>query len=281
MSDSSILKRLELETFPQPDIIQLKYPVFFCHGFGTTGTLVQPSPLNDPCMQFRKHGIIAFSPNIVPFASIETRAENWVKLINIVSDKYGFQKFNVIAHSMGGLDMRYALANKLDGGKIASLTTVATPHHGSYLADFVLKTPGKIAEKLADLVDWFGDGVYPEVKSEAMAAVEQLTTDYVQNVFNPNTPDTDTPIFSYSAAVGKGTDYSLNAIFRLQNSIIFDKEGANDSFVSEQSARWGKHLGTIHLSHANQINIQVSKDYKPVYRKFWINAALNLQKEGF
>ncbi len=281
MSDSSILKRLELEPFPQPELIQLKYPVFFCHGFGTTGNLIQASPLHDPCMMFRARGIIAFAPNIVPFATIETRAKNWVSLINTLSEKYGFEKFNVIAHSMGGLDIRYVLGHSLDEGKIASLTTVATPHRGAYLANFVLKAPGTIAEKLADLVDWYGDGVFPEEKSHAMNAVQQLTTDYVQNVFNQETRGTDIPIFSYSAAVGKGTKRSLNPIFRIQNSIIYDKEGPNDGFVSVESAKWGEHLGTINLSHAHQINIQVSKDYKPVYNNFWINAAKTLQKKGF
>ena len=36
--------------------------------------------------------------------------------------------------------MRYALAHLGIGEKVASLTTIATPHKGTYLADFVHST---------------------------------------------------------------------------------------------------------------------------------------------
>ena len=88
----ALLKRLQLKEFTQPDIIQVKYPIFLCHGFGAIGSLVKPSPLHDPCMLMREHGVIAFAPNVVPYASIETRAKNWVRLINKVCDDYGFKK---------------------------------------------------------------------------------------------------------------------------------------------------------------------------------------------
>lgn len=277
----ALLKRLKLKQFPQPEIIQLRYPVFLCHGFGAVGSLVQPSPLHHPCMLMREHGIIAFAPNIVPYASIETRAGNWVSLINEVCKKYNIEKLNVVAHSMGGLDMRHAIAHNNCKDKIASLTTVATPHKGAYLADFILKTPDKITEKLGELVNWFGDNVFPSEKSDALNSVEQLTQHYVQEVFNPSTPEPDLPIFSYSAAVGKGTDYSLNPIFLFQNSQIYEKEGINDSFVSVESATWGEHLGTIPLSHVNQINIQVSKENKPKYFNFWLGVAKMLREKGF
>lgn len=279
---SALLKRLELKEFTQPDIVQVKYPIFLCHGFGAIGSLVKPSPLHDPCMLMREHGIIAFAPNVVPYASIETRARNWVRLINKVCDDYGFEKLNVIAHSMGGLDMRFALSHLDITDKIASLTTVATPHHGTFLADLILKTPEIITEKLSDIVDWFGNSVYPREKSEVLNSVEQLCRNYIQKEFNPKTPDIeDFPYFSYSAAVGKGTDYSINPVFMFQNTQIFAKEDINDSFVSVESAQWGEHIGTIPLSHMNQINVQVSKENRPKYQNFWIGVVKMLRDKGF
>tara|TARA_R110002050_G_scaffold233390_1_gene369257 strand:- start:13499 stop:14347 length:849 start_codon:yes stop_codon:yes gene_type:complete len=276
----ALLNRFKLKQFPQPDIIQVRHPIFLCHGFGAVGSLVKPSPLHDPCMLMREHGIIAFAPNIVPYASIETRANNWVGLINQVCEQYQVEKLNVVAHSMGGLDMRHALAHSDCANKVASLTTVATPHHGTYLADFILKTPEKITEKLGEVVNWFGNNVYPAEKSDALNSVEQLTRKYVQETFNPSTPTPNIPIFSYSAAVGKGTDFSLNPVFLFQNGHIYDKEGLNDSFVSIESATWGEHLGTIALSHMNQINVQVSKENKPKYFDFWIGVAKMLREKG-
>jgi triacylglycerol lipase len=279
---SALLRRLELKEFTQPDIVQVKYPIFLCHGFGAIGSLVKPSPLHDPCMLMREHGIIAFAPNVVPYASIETRARNWVRLINKVCMDNGFEKLNVIAHSMGGLDMRFALAHLDITDRIASLTTVATPHHGTFLADLILKTPEIITEKLSDIVDWFGNSVYPREKSEVLSSVEQLCRNYIQEEFNPNTHDVkDFPYFSYSAAVGKGTNYSINPVFMFQNTQIFAKENINDSFVSVESAQWGEHIGTIPLSHMNQINVQVSKENRPKYKDFWIGVVKMLRDKGF
>ncbi|MFY0683726.1 MAG: alpha/beta fold hydrolase [Balneola sp.] len=279
---SALLKRLELKEFTQPDILTVKYPLFLCHGFGAIGSLVKPSPLHDPCMLMREHGVIAFAPNVVPYASIETRAKNWVRLINKVCEDHGYEKINVVAHSMGGLDMRFALTHLGVSDKVASLTTVATPHHGTFLADLILKTPEIITEKLSDIVDWFGNSVYPREKSEVLSSVEQLCRNYIQEEFNPNTPDLEGfPYFSYSAAVGKGTDYSINPVFMFQNNQIFGKEDINDSFVSVKSAQWGEHISTIPLSHMNQINVQVSKENKPKYRDFWVGVVKMLRDKGF
>jgi triacylglycerol lipase len=279
---TKLLKRFQLDEFPQPDILRTKYPLLLCHGFGAIGSLVKPSPLHDPCMLMREHGIIAFAPNIVPYASIETRAKNWVRVINTVTEKYQLDKVNVVAHSMGGLDMRHALAHLGIRDKVASLTTIASPHHGTFLADLVLKTPEILTERISEIVDWFGNNVYPNEKSDAIGSVEQLTLGYVRDHFNPNTPDPEgLPIFSYGAAVGKGTNYSLNPIFKFQNTQIFEKEGVNDSFVSVESAKWGEYMGCVNISHLNQINVQVSRENKPRYNALWTGVIKNLSDRGF
>ncbi len=278
----TLLKRLELQEFPQPDILQPKYPILLCHGFGAVGSLIKPSPLHDPAMLMREHGVIAFAPNIVPYASIEVRGLNWIRIIETLVSKYKIQKFNVVAHSMGGLDMRYALANSDIGKHVASLTTVATPHHGTYLANLVLKTPELITEKVSEVMDWFANNVYPKEKSDTFSSVEQLTMEYVRDVFNPaiRTPE-DIPVFSYSASVGKGTDYALNPIFKIQNAQIYEHEGANDSFVSVESAKWGEYLGNVHISHLNQINVQVGKEFRQIYLDLWLGIIKTLTERGF
>ncbi len=276
-----ILKKLELTEFPQPDIIELNYPVLMCHGYGGFTMLLTPAPLHNSCMRLRGYGIHAFAPNIVPYATIEIRAEQWAEVIQKLISQYGYEKMNVVAHSMGGLDIRYAISNLSMADSIASLTTVASPHHGTSLAELVLNTPETLKEKLGELIDWFGESIYPGQKSDAVAAVEQLTRDYITTEFNPNTPDAKQVLyFSYSAAVGKGTKEPLNPIYRLQNQLIYQNEGVNDSFVTVKSAKWGKHINTLPISHLEQIEIQVSKERKPIVENFWKDLALNLQKNG-
>jgi triacylglycerol lipase len=275
------LKKFELSEFPQPDIIQLKYPVLLCHGYGGFSSLLSPAPMHKPCMRLRSLGIHAFAPNIVPYATISTRAEQWARIIDLLQKKYGYEKLNVVAHSMGGLDMRYAISQLGMANSVTSLTTIATPHRGTSLAELVLNSPDTIRDKLAEFVDWFGESIYPTTKSNAVAAVQQLTREYVNEEFNPKILDADgIHYFSYSAAVGKGTDEPLHPIYRLQNQLIFQNEGINDSFVTDDSAKWGKHLGTLPISHLEQIEIQVKEDRKSLVESFWIKLAKNLKKNG-
>lgn len=269
---SSLLKKFELKEFPQPEIVQLKYPVFLCHGFGGLAGILKSSPLQDPCMKIRQHGVLAIAPNIVPYARIETRAENWVRLIKKFCEDFGFKKVNVIAHSMGGLDMRYAISHFDASELVESLTTIATPHYGSALAEVILEAPEIITEKLIPVFDWFGDSIYKKTKSDVMGSLEQLTRSYICNEFNPSVPDADSvQYYSYSAAVGKGTDHPIKPVLRYQNTQIYDREGINDAFVSVLSAKWGKHIETVPLSHLLQLHMQVNKEGQKLYEDFWLN----------
>lgn len=276
------LKKFELLDFPQPEIIPLKYPVFMCHGYGGIAGIVRPAPIHAPCMTLRAHGIHAFAPNIVPYATITTRAEQWSEKIEQLHEQYGYEKFNVIGHSMGGLDMRYAIS-KLDiAPLVSSLTTIATPHFGTSLAELVLTTPEILRDKLGEMFDWFGESIFPHAKSNALAAVEQLTRKYVTKEFNPNVPDhEDITYYSFSAAVGRGTNHPLNTIYRYQNLHIYKEEGINDSFVSVESAKWGKHIQTTPISHMEQLDIQVSREREKYVEHFWLDLVNNLRKNGF
>lgn len=274
----SYLEKLRLTEFPQPEIIQLKHPVLLCHGYGGLSMLISESPMHKSCMRLRGYGIHSFAPNIVPYATIDIRAEQWVEVIRKLKEKYGYEKFNVVAHSMAGLDMRYAITHLEIDSDIASLTSIAAPHRGTSLAETVLTAPETIKEKLGELADWVGINIYPSQKSDSVAAVKQLTRDYVTQVFNPETPDVEgLPYFSYSAAVGKGTKSPLNTLYKVQNQIIYQNEGLNDSFVTVESAKWGTHLKTIDLSHLEQIDIQVSKERKPKVEAFWLDLVMNLK----
>lgn len=270
-----------MQEFPQPEIVRLKYPIFLCHGFGGMAAIIKSSPLQDPCMKIRSHGVVAIAPNIVPYAKIETRAENWVRLIRKFISDHGYEKINIVAHSMGGLDMRFAISNLDISESVESLTTIATPHYGSSLAELVLEAPELIMEKLAHAFDWFGNNIYSKTKSDVLGSLVQLTRKYIQEEFNPENPDIDSvSYYSYSAAVGNGTDYSINPVLKYQNNQIYDREGINDSFVSEISAKWGNHIETIPLSHLLQLHMQVNKEGQKLYDEFWLGLLKMLSKNG-
>lgn len=276
------IKKLELDEFPEPELIHLNHPVLICHGFGAIVSLIKPSPLYDVAMLFRTHNILAFAPNIVPYADIETRAESWINVLHQLLETIPATKVNIIAHSMGGLDMRYALANYDIKEHVASFTTVCTPHYGTSLAELSLKTPEVIRERLGEFLDWMGDHMYTKTKSDVIASAKQLTRSYVEQSFNPKVPDVEgIPYYSYSSAVGKATSHPVNMVARYQNNHIYEKEGLNDGMVSVKSAQWGKHMGTGNLSHLEQMNMGLKSDRRELYESFWTDIVKMLSANGY
>jgi triacylglycerol lipase len=275
------LKKLQLSEFPEPEHIELQHPVLLCHGYGAIASLVKPSPLYDVAMFLRQHNIPAFAPNIVPYASIEIRAEGWRQIIRRLVKQNTHTKLNVIAHSMAGLDIRYALA-KLDiADHVSSLTTISTPHRGTSLAELSLKTPDLIKEKMGDLLDWMGNRVYPGAKSDSVGSAEQLTRAYVTEEFNPDVPNVEgIPYYSFSSAVGKGTDHPIKVISRYHNNYIFQQEGLNDGMVSVESSKWGLHFKTGNISHLEQMNLRIKDGRMAHFEAFWLEVMKTLQDQG-
>lgn len=271
----------ELKEFPEPLVIHLNHPVVLCHGYGAIVSLLKPSPLYDVAMLMRSHYVLAYAPNIVPYAKIETRADRWVELLAKITERSGFKKFNVIAHSMGGLDMRYAISKLGAAPYIESFTTISTPHRGTSLAELGLNAPATIRNKLGDFLDWMGNIIYPGDKSDALGSVAQLTRRYVTEQFNPQVPDVKgIPYYSFSAAVGKNTEHPIPVISRYQNNHVFNEEGLNDGFVSIESAKWGEHISTAPLSHMEQINLRVKNDRAYLFEAFWLDVLRVLEEKG-
>ncbi|EWC45794.1 hypothetical protein DRE_05131 [Drechslerella stenobrocha 248] len=115
--------------------------------------------------------------------------------------------------------------------KVLSLTTISSPHHEKRLPKVY-----RILERMG----------------LETAAFEQLTTEYMQNQFNPATPDVDgVRYFSYGALASP----SLFSPFRASHRIIKRAEGDNDGLVSVRSASHGVYKGTLlGPSHLDIIN---------------------------
>ena len=275
------LKKFELNEFPEPEVVELQHPVLLCHGYGAIASLVKPSPLYDVALLLRSHNVLTYAPNIVPYAKIETRAQSWVQRIEELVEQKPGRKINIVAHSMGGLDMRYALSQHDIADHVASFTTISTPHRGTSLAELTLKTPEAIRDKLADFLDWMGDRIYPHTKSDSVGSAAQLTRAYITETFNPKITDVpDIPYYSYTSAVGKGTDEPIRVIARYQNKHIFENEGPNDGMVSVASAKWGEHIETSRLSHLEQMNMRIKDDRKPLFQRFWLDVVKMLANKG-
>lgn len=133
---------------------------------------------------------------------------------------------------------------KPKGVEVLSLTTIATPHHGSAFADHIFQRVGVAnIPKLYQTLEFFGFET---------GAFEQLTNKYMAESFNPRTPDSpDVRYFSYGAQLNP----HLTSVFRKSHSVVMGAEGPNDGLVSVGSAQWGDYKGTLdNVSHLDLIN---------------------------
>lgn len=180
-----------------------------------------------------------------PSGSIEQRA---AKLAQDIEAQAHGKSVNIVAHSMGGLDARFMISQLQPASvDVKSLITVATPHHGSPFADYLLESIGpNYLPRLYDL--------WQRTTGWEPSAFSQLTTRYMAEEFNPKTPDDPTVrYFSYGAMVKHKPP--LLSPFRHSHQVIEECEGPNDGLVSVESSKWGTYKGTLlGVNHLDLIN---------------------------
>lgn len=114
-------------------------------------------------------------------------------------------------------------------------------------------------------------------------AYRNLTTNFCQEVFNPNTPDDPSvKYYSYGASVQQ---MPLWAPLGFAWEIIKAKEGENDGLVSLSSARWGEYVETVECDHwdlNNRKRIKLGAGQKGFDAvELYMNVATRLYKEGY
>ena len=166
------------------------YPIVFAHGFLSSAETGFSTELMDALAE---DGFTLARINVPGIDSVENRAVKLVSQIESVIDQTGADKVHIVAHSMGGLDARYAISH-LDGAdgfpfanRVASLSTISTPHRGSLLADIALGfstilDPAGLAKKVLTKLGKVGDASNLPSAFEALSKRQAPT-------FNENTPD--------------------------------------------------------------------------------------------
>lgn len=236
-------------------------------------------------------GYLAVAPGVDAFNTVEARAALWQGHLDELEAAGVGRRFNLIGHSQGGLDARY-LASALDDARVVSITTVATPHHGTAVAD--------IATGVLDatpLGSWAADAVVDLMalmlglgEAELTEQVRGLSTDAAL-AFNADVPDrADVPYWSWAGRTCVRTDWEClndnegeitNAFFALTTRIVTWAEGENDGLVSVESSRWGEFLGVLPADHIDSVGIHDPTATAPLdHRAFYRDEAARLASEG-
>jgi triacylglycerol lipase len=104
-----------------------RYPLLLVHGTGS----IDPMHWGRIPEVLIQNGAEVFFGQQDSWADIETKAKGIAQRINEIITQTHADKVNIIAHSKGGLEARMAASSPGIHDRIASITTVATPHYGS------------------------------------------------------------------------------------------------------------------------------------------------------
>ena len=223
-------------------------------------------------------------------ASVADCGRELADRIRAIVEETGCEKVNVIAHSKGGLDMRYALQNYGISPCVASLTTVNTPHTGCVFADFLLTTfPESVKAKIADTYNKAARRL-GDPNPDFMAAVRDLTATgcaalepMLAGKSNP------APLESiYCQSVGTllpratGGRFPMNVAYPIVR--FFD--GPNDGLVAETAFPFGEKYtlltptGKRGISHGDIIDLNRENVEGFDVREFYVELVSDLKAKG-
>lgn len=164
----------------------------------------------------------------------------------------GADKVNVIAHSKGGLEARYLISSLNMQDKVASLTTLGTPHRGSKSIEIIPKFILKVSGFCMNV--WMR--VMGDRHPDAYRAYLSFRADNAEE-FNKNNLDSPAVYYqSYAFAM------KHDILLWITHLFINKLEGENDGLVAVKSAQWGDFKGVMRsnskrgISHCDEVDLR-------------------------
>ena len=222
-------------------------PVVLVHGLFGFDRIGVPGARFDYFRGIAKHleslGCRAHAVRLPASASVPDRARELVAAIDALPAEYQ-DRIDLIAHSLGGLDARYALTHLGLARRVRALVTVGTPHRGTPLADLALKGPLHWARRVVRAL-----GI-------PLDALEWLGTDALARF---NAQVLDVPGVRYACVVGGLRDASaIPLAIAPAHAYLRRVAGPNDGLVPVASQYWGETLAEIEADHFAQIGWRVA-----------------------
>lgn len=278
-------KKIRVNVYRLVDrICDTKYPILMVHGvffrdfryLNYWGRIPEQLELN---------GAKVFYGNQQSAASIKSCGQELADRIKEICKETGSDKVNIIAHSKGGLDSRYALTIGDTASHVASLTTINTPHRGCIFADYLLekigeKTQKSVAKAYNSTLRKLGD-----YKPDFLSAVYDLTASSCE-AFNEECKDVPGV---YYQSVGSKMNVARGGRFPLNYSTHLVKyfDGPNDGLVGENSCQWGDNFkfltvkGKRGISHGDVIDLNRENISEFDVREFYVQLVTDLKNRGY
>jgi len=221
---------------------------------------------------------LVFTPAVDPFNDSTTRGAQLLAAIEQILAQTGHAKVNIVGHSQGGLDARVVAHDRPD--LVASVTTIATPHQGTPIADVLL---GLVSDPGAqELVDWLvkqiGYALYDTTgkktslwkplqlfSKSGIAAFNQQYTDRAAVRYWSLTGRSDWKLAEMDCKPDQNVPFvdkwnfetdPVDALFLISEAYLdggLGQPDANDGLVRVKDARWGTFLGCVPADHLDEV----------------------------
>ncbi len=276
--------RIELESVrAESEICRTRYPVILVHGiffrdwqfFNYWGRI--------PAALIRNGAKIYYGKQ-QSSGSVARSAEEIRRTILKVIEETGAEKVNIIAHSKGGLDSRYAISCLGMDKYVATLTTINTPHKGCDMVDDLLR---KVPASAAAFIAKRYNGIFSklgDVEPDFMAGVNDLSAVRAAK-YDEEMPDS--PNVSYRSVMtvmrsSSSAGFPLNIGYKMIKKL----NGENDGLVWERSAVHGQYRlirpeTKRGISHGDVIDLNRENISGFDVREFYVDMLCKLQQEGY
>jgi len=233
----------------------LSYPIILAHGICPFDRVIFPLRLlnteqKDRFHYFRKirstlkaDGFEVFHSRVSWAGGVSRRAaELRGDLVRVTHQFQRWPRVHIIAHSMGGLDARCMINHFGMDDRVASLTTIGTPHLGSAYADRGFRRLERWIEPARYLgldLGGFRDLTRARCRTFNRTWEERERRNRVR----------------YQTIAGVQPIEKTSILLRRSFRIIHREEGENDGLVSLNSAKWNKDYfrEKIDADHYNQM----------------------------
>lgn len=196
-------------------------------------------------------GVEVHRPTVAMAGSISARAAQLAARVRAIPAP----RVCIVAHSMGGLDARYAIAHCGLDGKVAALVTIGTPHRGTPIADLGTEMLGeKLGLRRAFSLVGLKLEAFYDLTSTRMEAFNRETADHRRTV--------------YASVVAAMPDPKrVHPLLLPSYLYLRERIGANDGLVPRDSQRWGDVLAEVEADHWAQVGWSRRFDAAALYER--------------
>lgn len=303
-----------------------KYPIVLHHGFNASSSNSWSYYQVKEALE--KDGNFVVVSEVEPFQGVPARAASLAKIVEQARVAFCAKKapndatcaqttkVNLVAHSMGGLDARYLVSALGYGDRVASVTTISSPHRGSAVADAVLGLVkyDAVNKLFSELAGFYGKtftaddlAKNSDIRAAFVSLSEENAAKFNATVVNDarvyyqswagvsravGGPRTASGQAEVKAACG-GTCYGevgradfMAASLVIGSTVVGHFSSApQDGMVTVENAKWGNFRGCFPSDHLDEVG-QVKKTGPDAYtlwdhRVFYRNLATELAARGF